>query len=146
MYQAVPQGMEFAFTVPLVCRSVENYWRKQFSVLKPAAILLNDDAALFGSFEDYNIFLQCCLYVADVPLERLFVISQHYEKKIYRDNDFEWYTPSTVWEKEMLTQKKEAEIRAEAEANLARRKENERKDGERLVKMLEELKCLKSMK
>lgn len=142
MYAVVPQGQEFAFTVPLVCRSVENYWRKQFAMVKPEVIILNDDAALFGSFENYNVFLQCCQYIADMNLDNLFVVNQHYEKKIYRDNDFEWYTPATVWEKEA----RNAELRKEAEASLAAKAAEKKRVQEQDERLLEELRCLKSMK
>ena len=142
MYAAIPQDAEFAFIVPLVCRSVESYWTKQFQMVKPAVILLNDDEALFGSFERYNVFLQCCAYIANMPLDNLYVLNAHYEKKIYRDSDFEWYTPSTVWEAEMRKAEKEAEIRKQAEANIAAREAQKKIDAERDAKMLEELRCL----
>lgn len=141
MYAAVPQGAELAFTVPLVCRSVESYWSKVFSMVKPMAVLLNDDAALFGSFENYNIFLQCCEYIGHVTLDRLFVINPHYEKKIYRDNDFEWYTPSQMWEKEM----RKDQLRKEAEASLAAKAEAKRKEQEEDARVVEELRWLKQM-
>lgn len=145
MYAAVPRGTEMAFVVPLVSRAVASYWTKQFSMLKPGAILLNDDEALFGSFENYNVFLQCCLYVANMPLERLYVLNPHYEKKIYRDSDFEWYTPMTVWERDLRIQEKDAELRAEAERNLREREEARQREREEELRVVEELKCLKSM-
>lgn len=145
MDAAMPRGMELAFIVPLVCRSVESYWTKMFQTIKPAGILLNNDEALFGSFENWNVFMQCCEYIAGVPLEMLFVLNPHYEKKIYRDNDFEWYTPATKWEEQLRKEQEEAELRRQAEENIAARKKQEQITAERSAKMMEELKWLKSM-
>ena len=101
MGKARPRGVEFQFVIPPTGRSIERIYTKLFEVIKPHAILLNDDAALFGSFENYNIFLQCCAYKAGLDLEaQLFVLNQHYEKRIYRDSEFEWYTPKRVWSEE----------------------------------------------
>lgn len=98
MGRATPKGMEFQFVVPPTGRSVERIYTKLFELIKPDAVLLNDDVALFGNFENYNIFLQCCAYKAGLDLDaQLFVLNQHYEKKIYRDSAFEWYTPKRVW-------------------------------------------------
>lgn len=98
MGRARPRGVEFQFVVPPTGRSIERVYTKLFEIIKPAAIMLNDDMALFGSFENYNIFLQCCAYKAGLDLDaQLFVLNQHYEKKIYRDSEFDWYTPKRVW-------------------------------------------------
>ena len=101
MERARPRGVEFQFVVPPTGRSIERIYTKIFEIVKPYAILLNDDRALFGSFENYNVFLQCCAYKANLDLDaQLFVLNQHYEKRIYRDSEFEWYTPRRVWSEE----------------------------------------------
>ena len=98
MSAAVPNGMRFEFIVPPVGYSVESVYKKLFQLMKPNCILLNDDLALFESFERYNVFLQCCSYEAKLDLEsQLYVLNPHFEKKIYRDSDFEWYSKPRVW-------------------------------------------------
>ena len=98
MYAACPSGMRFEFIVPPVSYSVETVYKKLFQIMKPNVVLLNDDLALFENFERYNVFLQCCSYEAKLDLEsQLYVLNPHFEKKIYRDSDFEWYSKPKVW-------------------------------------------------
>ena len=118
MERATPRGMDFQFVVPPTGRSVERIYTKLFEIIKPDVVLLNDDVALFGNFENYNVFLQCCAYKANLDLDaQLFVLNQHYEKRIYRDSAFEWYTPKKVW-----SESENAQMLAEEKAIEAERK------------------------
>ena len=103
MVKVLPRNVELCFVVPAdigTTAKVEKVFSFIFRSIQPKAVLLNSDAGLFPSYQLYNSFLQAAAYIGKLDLENLFVIEQHYEKRIIRDSQFDWYTKPYQWSEE----------------------------------------------
>ena len=99
MYSVVPRGRRFVFLVAPKCfNSHATFWAEVFRSLKPEAVLLSSDQAIFETPGRYMKFLELCeFYYVDIQ-KRLYVIDQKWEKRIYRDNQFDWYSREHIWD------------------------------------------------
>ena len=100
MEKVMPKQISLCFCVPCnidTPAKIERYFSFLYRFIKPKAVLLNSDIAMFPSFQAYNSFLQATAYIGNLDLENLFVIDQHYEKKIIKDSQFDWYTKPYQW-------------------------------------------------
>lgn len=103
MAKVLPRNMKLCFIVPSdidTPAKVEKVFSFIYRQIKPKAVLLNSDVGMFGSFHLYNSFLQATAYIGKLDLENLYVIDAHYEKKIIRDSQFDWYTKPYQWSEE----------------------------------------------
>ena len=103
MAKVLPRNMKLCFIVPSnidTPAKVEKVFSFIYRQIKPKAVLLNSDVGMFNSFQLYNSFLQATAYIGKLDLENLYVIDAHYEKKIVRDNQFDWYTKPYQWSEE----------------------------------------------
>lgn len=100
MAKVLPRKMSLCFVVPAnidTPAKVERVFSFLYRDIKPKAVLLNSDVALFPTFQLYNAFLQATAYIGKIDFDNLFVIEQHYEKKIYKDCQFDWYSKPYQW-------------------------------------------------
>lgn len=100
MEKVLPRQMKLCFVVPDnidTPAKVEAFFSFLYRQIKPKAVMLNSDIRMFPSFQLYNSFLQATSYVGKVDFENLFVIDQHYDKKIIKDSQFDWYTKPYQW-------------------------------------------------
>lgn len=103
MAKVLPRQMNLCFVVPDnidTPTKVEKVFSFIYRDIKPKAVLLNSDIGMFPSFQLFNAFLQATAYIGKLDLANLFVIDSHYEKKIVRDNQFDWYTKPWQWSEE----------------------------------------------
>lgn len=106
MLKVLPRQGRLFFNVPCginTANKVETYFSFLLKQVRPQAVILNSDIAMFPSFEQFNSFLQCVSYVGKLDLDALFIAEQHYEKKIVRDSQFDWYTKPYVWSEDKHT-------------------------------------------
>ena len=74
------------------------FYTSIFRTYKPEAVMLNSDYGIFATHDKYMKFLELCeFYYVDIK-SRVFVINQRWEKRIYRDNQFDWYSREHVWD------------------------------------------------
>jgi hypothetical protein len=100
MLSAVPKGRRGIFVVPSMYFDTLTFYDPIFRRFKPEAVLLNSDYAMFETQGKYMKFLELCeFHYLDIKT-RLFVINQRWEKRIYRDNQFDWYSRANVWDEE----------------------------------------------
>jgi hypothetical protein len=103
MEKVLPRSMKLCFVVPAnidTPAKVEKVFSFLYRDIKPKAVILHSDIELFPSFQLYNSFLQATSYIGGLDLENLFVVEQHYDKKIIRDSQFDWYTKPYQWSEE----------------------------------------------
>lgn len=100
MASAVPKGRRFMFVVPPENVDTLTFYTPLFRMYKPEVVFLNSDYATFGTQGKYMKFLELCeFHYIDIK-NRLYVINQRWEKRIYRDNQFDWYSREYVWSEE----------------------------------------------
>ena len=100
MLSAVTKGRRAIFVVPSAYFDPTDFYTPLFRRFRPEAVLLNSDYATFGTQGKYMRFLEVCeFHYIDIK-NRLFVIDQRWEKRIYRDNQFDWYSREHVWSEE----------------------------------------------
>lgn len=100
MEKVLPKQGRLYFCVPCGIDSpakVESYFSFLLRFVRPKAIVLNSDVKMFPTFQHFNAFLQCVSYVGKLDLNALYIVEQHYDKKIVRENQFGWYTKPYVW-------------------------------------------------
>lgn len=104
MRKAVPKDVQLSFVVPPNITPCKGFYRKLLDAVKPTNIILNDDRALFPWFNDYQDFLSVVMYHSEISIDKhLFIVNQHYEKKIYRASQFDWYIPQYPWSEQKGT-------------------------------------------
>lgn len=104
MLKVLPRQMKLCFFVIPQLESkaqVEKYFTFLYRNVKPKAVILNSDIGMFPVFELYNEFLQATSYIGKLDLDLLYVVDQNYEKKIIRDNQFDWYSKPYQWSDEI---------------------------------------------
>lgn len=98
MRKVVPKDAQLSFVVPPNISPCKSFYRILLDTLKPKHIIINDDRALFPWFNDYQDFLSILLYHSEFPIDKcLHIVNQHYEKKLYRASQFDWYVPQYPW-------------------------------------------------
>ena len=99
MASVVPKGRRLVFFVmPQCLNGTITFWTEIFRTLRPEAVILNSDYAQFETQSAYTKFLELCeFHYVDIH-KRLFVINQRWEKRIYRDNQFDWYSREHIWD------------------------------------------------
>lgn len=98
MKKALPKDVQLSFVVPPNITPCKGFYRKLLDAVKPTNIILNDDRALFPWFNDYQDFLSVVMYHSEISIDKhLFIVNQHYEKKIFRNSQFDWYIPQYPW-------------------------------------------------
>lgn len=101
MLKALPSGAQLSFVVPPNITPCKGFYRKLLDATRPTNIIINDDRALFPWFNDYQDFLSVVMYHSEISIDKhLFIVNQHYEKKIFRDSQFDWYIPQHPWSEE----------------------------------------------
>ena len=98
MLSAVPRDRRCVFVVPSMYFDTLTFFDPIFRKFKPEAVLLNSDFAAFGTQSRYMRFLELCEFHYIDLKTRLFVVDQRWEKRIYRDNQFDWYSRANVWD------------------------------------------------
>lgn len=101
MIKALPKDAKLSFVVPPNITPCKGFYRKLLDAVHPTNIIINDDRALFPWFNDYQDFLSVVMYHSEISIDKhLFIVNQHYEKKIFRESQFDWYVPQYPWSEE----------------------------------------------
>ena len=107
MQKVLPRQGKLVFFVPSnidTKSKVEKFFVWLYRWLKPQAVVLNSDIGMFPAFELYIEFLHSTKYFVELVLDSMFVIDEHYEKRIVRDSHFEWYSRPYEWSEKKVEQ------------------------------------------
>ncbi|MBR3389640.1 MAG: hypothetical protein IKG83_03900 [Prevotella sp.] len=129
MAQSIPAGDKLMFVVPPVGKAA-NIYCAMFREIAVSAVIVNNDKELVGSREEWNEFLKAAYYYGGLDIyTQVFVVEQHYDKKIYTEGEFAGFSVPDAWLRRRMSLSKEAQ-------------ERQRTFGRARLKKLEELRKL----